>query len=167
MSDLNKGDKGMPGMYAVRFDTGEKLWGTPAPEGAGVKAALAAVGDAGARIFRITRVGTCAPTPPKPAKLFGISMPCAISTPSSSARAQRIVRWRRSCHRQWNGDCYIRLWIRWREVRECIARLFRGRQVSAHALVSTPTRLLFFLIHPAQSVWIFDKRSLAWIGFDR
>ncbi|MGD0131445.1 MAG: PQQ-binding-like beta-propeller repeat protein [Bryobacteraceae bacterium] len=43
VSDLNKGEKGMPGMYAVRFDTGEKLWSTPAPEGAGVKAALAAV----------------------------------------------------------------------------------------------------------------------------
>lgn len=42
VSDLNKRN-GTPGMYALRFNTGEKLWGTPAPEGAGVKAALAAV----------------------------------------------------------------------------------------------------------------------------
>ncbi len=42
VSDLNKRD-GMPGMYALQFDSGSKLWGTPAPEGAGVKAALAAV----------------------------------------------------------------------------------------------------------------------------
>jgi polyvinyl alcohol dehydrogenase (cytochrome) len=42
VSDLNKRN-GTPGMYALQFDSGAKLWGTPAPEGAGVKAALAAV----------------------------------------------------------------------------------------------------------------------------
>lgn len=43
VSDQNKGAKGMPGMYAVRVDTGEKLWSTPAPEGAGIKSQLSAV----------------------------------------------------------------------------------------------------------------------------
>jgi polyvinyl alcohol dehydrogenase (cytochrome) len=43
VSDTNKGDKGMPGMYAVSVATGEKLWSTPAPDGAGIKAQLSAV----------------------------------------------------------------------------------------------------------------------------
>jgi polyvinyl alcohol dehydrogenase (cytochrome) len=43
VSDLNQRDKGLPGMYAVKIDTGEKLWSTPAPEGAGNKAQLSAV----------------------------------------------------------------------------------------------------------------------------
>jgi len=34
---------GLPGLYAVRIDTGEKIWGTPAPEGAGNRAQLSAV----------------------------------------------------------------------------------------------------------------------------
>ncbi len=43
VSDLNQRDKGLPGMYAVKIDTGEKLWSTPAPEGAGNKAQVSAV----------------------------------------------------------------------------------------------------------------------------
>ncbi len=43
VSDSGKGDKGTPGMYAVQVDTGEKLWSTPAPAGAGNKAQLSAV----------------------------------------------------------------------------------------------------------------------------
>ena len=30
-------------MYAIKIDSGEKLWSTPAPDGAGVKAQLSAV----------------------------------------------------------------------------------------------------------------------------
>jgi polyvinyl alcohol dehydrogenase (cytochrome) len=43
VSDLNRGEKAMPGMYAVKIDTGEKLWSTPAPDGAGNKSQLSAV----------------------------------------------------------------------------------------------------------------------------
>ncbi|HEX5230564.1 MAG TPA: PQQ-binding-like beta-propeller repeat protein [Bryobacteraceae bacterium] len=43
VSDQNRGPKAMPGMYAVKVDTGEKLWSTPAPEGAGIKSQLSAV----------------------------------------------------------------------------------------------------------------------------
>ncbi len=43
VSDINRGEKATPGMYAVKIDTGEKLWSTPAPEGAGNKAQLSAV----------------------------------------------------------------------------------------------------------------------------
>lgn len=43
VSDQNKGRKATPGMYAVKVDTGEKLWSTPAPEGAGIKSQLSAV----------------------------------------------------------------------------------------------------------------------------
>ena len=43
VSDLNRREKGIPGMYAMRIDTGEKLWSTPAPEGAGNKAQVSAV----------------------------------------------------------------------------------------------------------------------------
>ncbi len=43
VSDLNKRDKGTPGMYAIKIDTGEKLWSTPAPDGAGNKAQVSAV----------------------------------------------------------------------------------------------------------------------------
>ncbi len=43
VSDLSQRDKGTPGMYAVKIDTGEKLWCTPAPDGAGIKAQLSAV----------------------------------------------------------------------------------------------------------------------------
>jgi polyvinyl alcohol dehydrogenase (cytochrome) len=43
VSDLNQREKGTPGMYALKIDTGEKLWSTPAPDGAGNKAQLTAV----------------------------------------------------------------------------------------------------------------------------
>ena len=43
VSDQFKGEQAKPGMYAVKVDSGEKLWSTPAPEGAGAKATLAAV----------------------------------------------------------------------------------------------------------------------------
>ncbi len=43
VSDLSQRDKGTPGMNAVKIDTGERLWSTPAPDGAGVKAQLSAV----------------------------------------------------------------------------------------------------------------------------
>jgi polyvinyl alcohol dehydrogenase (cytochrome) len=43
VSDLNRREKGTPGMYAVKVDTGEKLWSTPAPEGAGNPAQVSAV----------------------------------------------------------------------------------------------------------------------------
>jgi polyvinyl alcohol dehydrogenase (cytochrome) len=43
VSDLNRREKGTPGMYAIKIDTGEKLWSTPAPEGAGNKAQVSAV----------------------------------------------------------------------------------------------------------------------------
>jgi polyvinyl alcohol dehydrogenase (cytochrome) len=43
VSDQNRGDKAKPGMNAVNFATGELLWNTPAPEGAGVKSQLSAV----------------------------------------------------------------------------------------------------------------------------
>src|SRR3984885_15644652 len=43
VSDLNQRDKGTPGMYALKIDTGEKLWSTPAPDGAGNKAQGSAV----------------------------------------------------------------------------------------------------------------------------
>jgi polyvinyl alcohol dehydrogenase (cytochrome) len=43
VSDLNQREKGTPGMYAIKIDTGEKLWSTPAPEGAGNKAQVSAV----------------------------------------------------------------------------------------------------------------------------
>jgi polyvinyl alcohol dehydrogenase (cytochrome) len=42
IADYNKPD-GTPGLYAIRVDTGEKLWGTPAPQGAGNRAQAAAV----------------------------------------------------------------------------------------------------------------------------
>ncbi len=43
VSDLNRREKATPGMYAIKIDTGEKLWSTPAPEGAGNKAQVSAV----------------------------------------------------------------------------------------------------------------------------
>jgi polyvinyl alcohol dehydrogenase (cytochrome) len=43
VSDVNQRDKGTPGLYAIKIDTGEKLWTTPAPNGAGNKAQLSAV----------------------------------------------------------------------------------------------------------------------------
>jgi polyvinyl alcohol dehydrogenase (cytochrome) len=43
VSDVNQLDKGTPGMYAIKIDTGEKVWTTPAPDGAGNKAQLSAV----------------------------------------------------------------------------------------------------------------------------
>jgi polyvinyl alcohol dehydrogenase (cytochrome) len=42
VSDINQ-KGGTPGMYALKIDTGEKLWSTPAPDGAGNKAQLSAV----------------------------------------------------------------------------------------------------------------------------
>ena len=42
IADYNKPD-GSPGLYAVRVETGEKIWGTPAPQGAGNRAQAAAV----------------------------------------------------------------------------------------------------------------------------
>jgi len=43
VSDVFTRDKGTPGMYAIKIDTGEKLWTTPAPDGEGNKAQLSAV----------------------------------------------------------------------------------------------------------------------------
>jgi len=43
VSDVNQREKGTPGMYAIKIETGEKLWSTPAPNGAGNKAQLSAV----------------------------------------------------------------------------------------------------------------------------
>jgi len=43
VSDVSQRDKGTPGLYAIKIATGEKLWTTPAPDGAGVKAQLSAV----------------------------------------------------------------------------------------------------------------------------
>jgi polyvinyl alcohol dehydrogenase (cytochrome) len=43
VSDVSWRDKGAPGMYAVQVATGERLWTTSAPDGAGVKAQLSAV----------------------------------------------------------------------------------------------------------------------------
>ena len=43
VSDLNRREKATPGMYALKIDTGEKLWSTPAPDGAGNKAQVSAV----------------------------------------------------------------------------------------------------------------------------
>ena len=43
VSDLNRREKATPGMYAVSIDSGEKLWSTLAPEGAGNKAQVSAV----------------------------------------------------------------------------------------------------------------------------
>jgi polyvinyl alcohol dehydrogenase (cytochrome) len=43
VSDVNRGEKAAPGLYAVNIETGEKLWGTPAPSGAGNKAQMSAV----------------------------------------------------------------------------------------------------------------------------
>jgi polyvinyl alcohol dehydrogenase (cytochrome) len=43
VSDQNKGPRATPGMYAIKVDTGEKLWSTPAPDGAGIKSQLSAV----------------------------------------------------------------------------------------------------------------------------
>jgi polyvinyl alcohol dehydrogenase (cytochrome) len=43
VSDQFKGEQAKPGMNAVKVDTGEKLWSTPAPEGAGIKSQLSAV----------------------------------------------------------------------------------------------------------------------------
>jgi polyvinyl alcohol dehydrogenase (cytochrome) len=43
VSDVNQRENATPGMYAIQVDTGEKLWSTPAPEGAGNKAQLSAV----------------------------------------------------------------------------------------------------------------------------
>jgi polyvinyl alcohol dehydrogenase (cytochrome) len=43
VSDLNRRENATPGMYAVKIDSGEKLWSTPAPEGAGNKAQVSAV----------------------------------------------------------------------------------------------------------------------------
>ena len=42
IADYNK-PNGTPGLYAVRVDNGEKLWGTPAPQDAGNRAQAAAV----------------------------------------------------------------------------------------------------------------------------
>jgi polyvinyl alcohol dehydrogenase (cytochrome) len=42
VSDINRPD-GMPGLYALKIGTGEKVWGTPAPTGAGNPAQAAAV----------------------------------------------------------------------------------------------------------------------------
>jgi polyvinyl alcohol dehydrogenase (cytochrome) len=42
VSDINQ-KGGTPGMYALKIDTGEKLWSTPAPDGAGNQAQLSAV----------------------------------------------------------------------------------------------------------------------------
>ncbi|MBZ5574981.1 MAG: PQQ-binding-like beta-propeller repeat protein [Acidobacteriia bacterium] len=42
IADYNK-PQGTPGLYAVRVDTGSKLWETPAPQGAGNRAQAAAV----------------------------------------------------------------------------------------------------------------------------
>ncbi len=65
-------------MYAVRVDSGEKLWGTPAPEGAGNKAQVSAVAAMPGLAFSGSWAGTCVRIPPRPAKLSGTSMPCAI-----------------------------------------------------------------------------------------
>jgi polyvinyl alcohol dehydrogenase (cytochrome) len=43
VSDVFTRDKGTPGMYAIKIDSGEKLWTTPAPDSAGNKAQLSAV----------------------------------------------------------------------------------------------------------------------------
>ena len=43
VSDQNRGPQASPGLYAVSVATGEKLWSTPAPDGAGIKAQLSAV----------------------------------------------------------------------------------------------------------------------------
>ncbi|HEY1759148.1 MAG TPA: PQQ-binding-like beta-propeller repeat protein [Bryobacteraceae bacterium] len=42
VADINRPD-GTPGLYSLRIDTGAKLWGTPAPQGAGNPAQAAAV----------------------------------------------------------------------------------------------------------------------------
>jgi polyvinyl alcohol dehydrogenase (cytochrome) len=42
VSDINRKD-GTPGLYALRIDTGAKIWDTPSPEGAGNRAQPAAV----------------------------------------------------------------------------------------------------------------------------
>jgi polyvinyl alcohol dehydrogenase (cytochrome) len=42
IADINKPD-GTPGLYALRIDNGEKIWGTPAPQGAGNRAQSSAV----------------------------------------------------------------------------------------------------------------------------
>jgi len=50
VADYNKPD-GTPGLYAVRVDTGEKVWGTPAPQGAGNRAQAAAVSAIPGAVF--------------------------------------------------------------------------------------------------------------------
>jgi polyvinyl alcohol dehydrogenase (cytochrome) len=42
IADINK-PNGTPGLYALNIDTGEKVWSTPAPQGAGNRAQAAAV----------------------------------------------------------------------------------------------------------------------------
>jgi polyvinyl alcohol dehydrogenase (cytochrome) len=43
VGDINPREKGTPGLYALRLDTGEKIWSAPAPERAGNPAQSAAV----------------------------------------------------------------------------------------------------------------------------
>jgi polyvinyl alcohol dehydrogenase (cytochrome) len=43
VSDITRREQGTPGLYALRIDTGEKIWSTPAPEGARSRAQLSAV----------------------------------------------------------------------------------------------------------------------------
>jgi polyvinyl alcohol dehydrogenase (cytochrome) len=42
IADINKPD-GTPGLYALKIDTGEKIWSTPAPQNAGNRAQSSAV----------------------------------------------------------------------------------------------------------------------------
>jgi polyvinyl alcohol dehydrogenase (cytochrome) len=43
VGDINQRQKGTPGLYALRIDTGEKIWSAPAPDHAGNMAQSAAV----------------------------------------------------------------------------------------------------------------------------
>jgi polyvinyl alcohol dehydrogenase (cytochrome) len=50
IADYNKPD-GTPGLYAVRIDDGQKVWATPAPQGAGNRAQAAAVSAMPGAVF--------------------------------------------------------------------------------------------------------------------